>query len=110
MFDDKNTNKYLIIGLIIVLVVVIVLYFKKKSCNVEKMTQLDLTPVERPWAEDDDAEYKTVKKTKCKKKSKKQVSVSDSSENPEPMPLDPRPDLGNCVPCKPCVCPKNKKN
>ncbi|XWV24822.1 hypothetical protein QJ856_gp0961 [Tupanvirus deep ocean] len=66
MFDNIVSNKYFIIALVIALVVVIYLYSQKKSCEIEGMKNLDLTPlshelVEKPWTEDEnDGKYKSV--------------------------------------------------
>ena len=54
MFDNIVSNKYLIIALIIALIVVIYLYMQKRSCEVEGMKNIDLTPLphqlsEKPW-------------------------------------------------------------
>ena len=63
-------NKYVIIALIIALIVVLYLYSQKKSCDVEGMKNIDLTPlsqelVEKPWEDNRtdnviDGKYKSV--------------------------------------------------
>ena len=68
MFDNIVSNKYFIIALVIALIVVIYLYSQKKSCDVEGMSNLNLTSLsqeitEKPWTEDDsDGKYKSVNK------------------------------------------------
>lgn len=52
--DNLLTNKYFCIAVIIALIVVIYLYSQKKSCDVEGMQNVDLTPLaqeltEAPW-------------------------------------------------------------
>lgn len=56
MLDDLLTNKYLCIALIIALLVVLFMYSQKKSCEIETMSNVDLTPlaqelVEPPWTD-----------------------------------------------------------
>jgi len=107
MFDDIVSNKYLIIALIIALIVVLYLYYRKKSCAVEGMKNLDLAPVGSSY----ELDYGQIPDKKMKRKKKKyikqknELSDSDDSSTESPKPLDPRPDLGNCVPC---VCPGDK--
>lgn len=41
--NNLLTNKYFCIAILIALIVVVFLYFRKKSCNMEGMTNIDLT-------------------------------------------------------------------
>lgn len=52
--DNLLSNKYFCIAIIIALIIVVYLYSQKKSCDVEGMRHLDLTPLaqeltEHPW-------------------------------------------------------------
>ena len=73
MFDDIISNKYFVIALVIALLVVLYLYSQKKSCDLEGMKNIDLSPlpqnlVEGPWTTaGDNGKYKTVNNTFDKK-------------------------------------------
>ena len=60
------TNKYFVIALILIVIVLIYLYYKKKTCDVEGMQNVDLTVLsqsmaEKPWSDDyNDDKYKRV--------------------------------------------------
>jgi hypothetical protein len=65
MFEELISNKYFVIALIIALIVVLYLYSQKKSCEIEGMKNVDLTPlpqnlVEHPWTNDFNQHYKHV--------------------------------------------------
>lgn len=56
MLDNLLTNKYLMIALILILVYVLFIYSQKRSCGVEGMENMDLTPLaqeltQRPWTD-----------------------------------------------------------
>lgn len=44
MFDNLLTNKYFCIAVLIALIIILYLYSQKKSCDVEGMQNIDLTP------------------------------------------------------------------
>jgi len=57
MFEKLLTNKYFCVAIIVALIVVLFLYSQKKSCDVEGMQNVDLTPLgqelaEAPWTTD----------------------------------------------------------
>lgn len=57
MFDNLLTNRYFCIAIIIALLIVLYLYSQQKSCGVEGMQNIDLTPLaqeltETPWTND----------------------------------------------------------
>ena len=45
MLDELISNKYFVIALIIALILVLYLYSRKKSCELEGMKNIDLTPL-----------------------------------------------------------------
>jgi hypothetical protein len=55
MADNLLTNKYFCLALLSLLIIVVYLYVQQKSCDVETMRNVDLTPLaqeisEEPWA------------------------------------------------------------
>lgn len=62
MFDNILSNKYFVIALFIALCVVIYLYYRKKSCDVESMDLIPLSPEvsERPWLKEETYKPKKV--------------------------------------------------
>lgn len=136
MFEDLASNKYFVIALIIAVIVLIYLYSQKKSCGIEKMENIDLTPQshnlsEKPWAESASDTYKRVNNkfdlnadATTKAKLGHDVNyiqradqswqnyfdtnneIKRGSNRSIPQPLDDRPDLSQC---QPCVCPKPNK-
>jgi hypothetical protein len=115
MFDNATSNKYFIIALIIALIVVLYLYSQKKSCDIENMD----TIVDRPWANDDESQYRSVKSDNSKNRLKRRdeifieytESTSDNDTTPvkkrkAPKPMDNHPELAQCPPC---ICPGDKK-
>lgn len=56
MLDNLLTNKYFCIAIVIALVLILYMYHTKQSCNIEGMSNVDLTPLaqeltKKPWAE-----------------------------------------------------------
>ena len=145
MIEDIVCNKSFVIGLIVLLIIAIIviafLYFKnkKKPYLVENMQSLDLIPLDNindakvsvsTLVEKKNDSNDSITKSKNYIQIDKNITTTDNSDNNDsdnndsdqsyqsyrtPVPLDPRPDLGNCVPC---ICPgdpklissKNKKN
>lgn len=150
--DNLLTNKYFCIAIIIAFIVVLYLYSRKKSCEVEGMQNVDLTPLAQeltqpPWTDrydGDDHRHVNNKfdrfadaytKRKLKKEGYSYTDFLKRSDdtyrkyvdmegydsmmpednkpsrrrlrlNPDeaPKPLDDRPDLSQCQPCR---CPQD---
>lgn len=60
------TNKYFVLALILAIIVLVYLYFRKKTCSIEGMQNVDLSTLsqnmaEKPWTDDvNSSGYKTV--------------------------------------------------
>lgn len=105
-FDNIITNKWFVVALIIALIVVIYLYSQKK-CGTESMCNLDLItlPQKVPKYKLNQPNFKAWNRNEIgyhKYDETSETSDSDTTDENYPKPLDTRPDLSQCQPCKVC--------
>lgn len=112
------TNEYFVLGLVVIIAYLVYQCNAKKSCDIEGMRNIDFMPIEqafseKPWFEKYYNKKLNKKKSKKSKKKSKFLERSDeryerysgdssdeSEESESPKPLDTRPDLSQCQPCK----------
>lgn len=79
MLDNLLTNKYFCAAVIIALILILYMYHTKQSCNIEGMSNVDLSPLaqeltEKPWAEQNNtSQYSLVGKNSFNDKADKYV-------------------------------------
>lgn len=119
MFEDLVCNKYFVIALIAIIIILLFLYIRKRSCGFEGMENIDAQnlDIENAWDGNNVSKYRRKHHLNYGLQSKDEVyrqymnfNKGNNGNTPKKMkytakPIDNRPDLGNCVPCEPCVCP-----